>query len=319
MNNSYKNRMVADVGGTNTRLALWDVNKNSLRARRDYLNADFANFDAVIAAWMADLAEPPPTRACVAIAAPPFDDLVAMQNTTWSFSIREISHQFSFDPLRVINDFEANAYGLPHLSSDDMTTIHQGKSGGSGKLAAVGPGTGLGGAAFGLVAGQPTASACEPGHMSLAPATPMEMELFSLLMKEHSVIHAELLLSGRGLPRLYRAVATVMGDDAEDLDAPEISARALAEECDTSLLTMETFCALLGSICGDFVLAHGAYGGLYLCGGILPQMVPLLSNSTFQSRFAAKGEMQEYLQAVPIHVIISGRAGLLGAAHTPLD
>ncbi|MFK7977358.1 MAG: glucokinase [Halioglobus sp.] len=319
MNTQKRTRLVADVGGTNSRIALWDPALNELSNRCDYLNEDFESFNAVIAAWLAQLNEPAPEQACVAIAAPPFDDLVEMPSIDWSFSIRQTAKQFGFDDMRVINDFEANAYSLPHLSQNDIVTIHQGEAGSSGKLAAVGPGTGLGGAAFGLVAGRPTASACEPGHMSLAPATPMELELFSLLLKKHPVIYAELLLSGRGLPRLYAAVAEVMGEKAEVLGAPEISARAQTEEYPTCSQTMETFCALLGSICGDFVLAQGAYGGLYLCGGILPKMVALLSNSSFQTRFTAKGEMQEYLQAVPIHVITSGRAGLIGAAHTPLS
>lgn len=312
------NRLVADVGGTNSRLALWDAAENTLRARQDYLNEDFTSFEQVLAAWIDGLNEPSPAQACIAIAAPPFDDQVTMPNIGWSFSISEVSTRFHLDQMRVINDFESNAYSLLHLSAEDITTLHQGKTGNSGKLAAVGPGTGLGGASVGLVAGQPTASACEPGHMSLAPATPLEMDLFSLLMKSHPVIYAELLLSGRGLPRLHQAMAEIMGESAQTLSAPEISRRALADECPLASQTMQTFCALLGSLCGDFVLAQGAYGGLYLCGGILPRILPLLASSSFLSRFSAKGEMQDYMVAVPIHVITSGRAGLIGAAHAPL-
>lgn len=315
---STKPRLVADVGGTHSRLALWDPASNTLRARQDYLNESFSGFEHIIATWVEGLAEPQPTHACIAIAAPPFEDRVEMPSIGWSFSITALSAQFGLELIRVINDFESNAYSLIHLSDEDITTIHQGASGSSGKLAAIGPGTGLGGAAFGLVAGQPTASACEPGHMSLAPATPLEMALFTQLMKQHPVIYAELLLSGRGLPRLYRAICAVMGETAEDVSAPEISQKALADQCARCVQTMQTFCGLLGSVCGDFVLAQGAYGGLYLCGGILPQILPLLSNSTFLSRFSAKGEMQDYMTAVPVHVITSGRAGLLGAAHTPL-
>lgn len=315
---AQQTRLVADVGGTNSRLALYDPANNSLRARRDYANENYDNLTDVIAQWLEDLPEAAPTLACLAIAAPPFDDEVIMGNLDWSFSIRETAARFKFDTLRVINDFEGNAYGLVHLEDDDIETLLPGKPGGSGKLAAVGPGTGLGGATFGLVAGQPVANACEPGSMSLSPATQMELELFRLLLKDHSDIYAELLLSGPGIPLLYHSIATLMGEQAEALTAEEISQRALSGSCGLCTQTMETFCALLGSACGDFVLAQGAYGGLYLCGGILPQIRPVLSGSSFTHRFAQKGIMQKHLADVPLHLIISGRAGLLGAAHAPL-
>ena len=92
------------------------------------------------------------------------------------------------------------------------------------------------------------------------------------LRHEHPVIYAELLLCGPGLPRLHRALAQVRGIEADTLDAAAITGEALADSSSLSGDCLQMFCALLGSVCGDFVLANGAYGGLYLAGGIVPRM-----------------------------------------------
>ncbi|MFT6892185.1 MAG: glucokinase, partial [Halioglobus sp.] len=84
------------------------------------------------------------------------------------------------------------------------------------------------------------------------------------------------------------------------------------------VLALQTFCALLGSACGDFVLSSGAYGGLYLAGGIIPKMIDFLNESEFHSRFCQKGGMSRHLTDVPVYVITAQQPGLIGAAHVPL-
>jgi glucokinase len=84
------------------------------------------------------------------------------------------------------------------------------------------------------------------------------------------------------------------------------------------VLALNTFCALLGSVCGDFLLANGSYGGLYLAGGFIPQMTEFLTQSSFHQRLVTKGAMHDMLVAVPVYVITSGQPGLIGAAHAPL-
>lgn len=318
LSNARPNRLVADVGGTNCRLALFDPLANELRSLTTYINRDYGQFEDIIAAWLDALAEPRPTDCCLAVAAPPFDDRVTMLNIDWSFSRRELAERFGFSRLRCINDFEGNAYALPHLSDQNLTTLHRGNVTEGGKLAIVGPGTGLGGSTLSIVAGVPIACASEPGHMGLAAATELELELFRYLQPRYGEIYAELLVSGPGLRHLYQALAAIRGEEAQPLTSKEISVRALAGECELSTLTLNTFCALLGSIAGDFVLANGAYSGLYLAGGIIPDMIPFVQASPFVWRFQAKGKMREHLALVPLYAINCETTGLLGAAHAPL-
>ena len=312
-------RLVADIGGTHTRLALFDPDLNDLRARRTYLNRDYGHLADILADWLRGLEEPLPRDACLAIAAPPpFGEQVTMINMEWSFSPPELAKRFGFSRLHCINDFQGNAYALPHLAPGDLAILHRGEPGSGGKLATVGPGTGLGGSTLDMSGAVPIACASEPGHMGLAPATELELALFGYLQARHGEVYAELLLSGPGLPRLYQALAAIRGRDLPDLAPTEISARALARQCGHCTETLHVFCALLGSLCGDFVLANGAYGGLYLAGGIMPQVLEFLRESAFAARFRNKGKMGGHLARVPLHVITGTSTGLLGAAHAPL-
>ena len=311
-------RLVADVGGTNTRLALFDPDADELRAVRTYENRDHTRFEDIVAHWLQTLDEPPPTTCCIAVAAPPAGDRVTMVNINWSFSCRDLARRFGFTTLGWINDFQAIAYALPHLGSADRQLLHTGHKAAQGVLAAMGPGTGLGGATLEIVAGIPLARACEPGHMGLAAATALELEIARLLLPRHGEIHAELLVSGPGLQRLYLSLAQIRGETVDQLAPAEISSRALQGQEQLCVLALNTFCALLGSVCGDFVLASGAYGGLYLAGGIIPRMLPFLRASSFTERFREKGSMGDHLAGVPLYAITTAQPGLIGAAHAPL-
>lgn len=308
-------RLVADIGGTNSRLALYTPDTGELTSVSYYTNRDFLHFEQVIETWLAALSVPVPQAAYLAVAAPLSGDQVAMINMQWNFSIRALAQQFNFASLVCLNDFEANAYALPHLSQQELVTLTEGDAQAFSPLATVGPGTGLGGATLLRHGAKHEARASEPGHMGLSPGTELEMELFRVLLCEHRDIYAELLLSGPGLARLYGAIAQIRGEVAQNLAPADISAKALSNECPICVSAVDTFCALLGSVCGDFVLANGAYGGLYLAGGIVPSILPILERSSFSARFEGKGEMEPILARVPRLAITGTTTGLLGAAH----
>ncbi|MAT92594.1 MAG: glucokinase [Halioglobus sp.] len=315
---SGSTRLVGDIGGTNTRLALFDPASGELSARRAYNNREHAGLEAIIAAWLDDLPGPVPAQCCLAVAAPPFRDRVRMLNIDWSFSASELAARFGFAQLRCINDFEGNAFALPHLGAAELHALRAGLDPDCRKLAVLGPGTGLGGATLEFCQQTPVACASEPGHMGLAAANELELALFAALLPRHGEVHAELLLSGPGLARLYRALAEVRGQPVQDLTPAQVSSAALAGESPLCAEAVAVFCALLGSAGGDYVLATGSYGGLYLAGGIVPRILPLLENSEFCARFQAKGDMAPHLARVPLFAVTSPDTGLIGAAHTPL-
>lgn len=313
------NRLVADIGGTNSRVALFDETSQTISRVAEFHNRNHAGLEDIMARWLETLDGPAPTHGCIAIAAPPAGDRVDMINIGWSFSCRELAAQFGLEQLLWLNDFQANAHALPFLQSDDLVQISAGDAGDQDTLATVGPGTGLGGATLRWINGRPVASCSEPGHAGLSPGSDLELEIFRLLLPEHGDIYAELLVSGKGLAQLYRAIALIHGAEYETLTPPQVSQRALQGEDAHCVQALDTFCALLGSACGDFVLANGAYGGLYIAGGIVPRMVDFLRGSEFLTRFQAKGAMHQQLASVPVQIIIEPYPGLIGAAHVPIQ
>ncbi|NQX87233.1 MAG: glucokinase [Halioglobus sp.] len=312
-------RLVADIGGTNTRLALFDYSAHTMRAQRHYINHEHTCLEVIIEDWLQGLDESPPREGCLAVAAPPpVKGRIDMLNIDWHFCVRTLKDRFGFHSLCCINDFESNAYALPHLTHNDVAILRSSDHPAGGKLATFGPGTGLGGSTLDTSSETPLAWASEPGHMGLSPATEQELALFQYLQAIYGEVYAELLLSGPGLRRLRQALAIIRGEDIPSLTSEEISTRALANECALCTDTLRSFCALLGSACGDFVLANGAFGGLYIAGGILPGMVDFLKDSSFADRFCAKGNMADHLSRVPLYVITASNTGLLGAAHAPM-
>ena len=315
--NSSAQRLVADIGGTNTRLALFDEQSRELEAVVNYNNNEYDSIESIIQHWLSHLKASTPTRGCLAVAAPPSGDKVTMINRNWSFSKTGLSRTFGFEQLRWINDFESNAYALPHLGDDDLVSLNHGVATGE-RLATVGPGTGLGGATIIRLKGSEHVQSGEPGFMSLAPVTDYELALFNIIREDNPDVYAELLVSGPGLLRLYQYICQLENTECV-VDTPrDVSACAITGKNAQCRTALDIFCALLGEVCRSFVLANGAYGGLFLAGGILPRIIAYLKESTFHQRFVGRNAMREHLLTVPVLVVTCPYPGLIGAAHAPI-
>lgn len=308
--------MVADVGGTNTRIALFNSQQRELQHCVNYSNDDFARFEDVLASWLGSLPLATPQDCCIAVAAPHDGDSVVMSNRDWAFSCRALQQAFGFSHFTRLNDFEANAHALPHLTDTDTAVLQAGHPTGNHKLAVIGPGTGLGGATLDKTLEMAWPS--EPGFMGLCPGNVFEREVLEQLHQEHGRVYAELVLSGPGLERLYQAITTLNGTPASLSTPAAISSAAAGKQDAAAVQTLQMFCGLLGAFCGDYILANGAFGGLYLAGGIAPQILPELRRGQFIQRMCDKGVMSSRLENVPAHVIMREHPGLLGAAHAPL-
>ena len=315
-------RVTADIGGTHTRLALYDPGRSEFRCQTTLENQRYASLEAALEDWIAQLPEPLPRHACLAVAALIRDDQVSMTNRNWSFSRAALARRFNFDRLRVINDFEAHAHALPWLTKEDLLMLQPGlptaDAAGRERLAVIGPGTGLGGAILESGREGRHAVSCEPGHMNLAPGTPELLALWPELMQEHGRVHVELLLSGAGLARLYSALHRRATGSGANLSPADVTRRATDGTDPLCRETVELFCSLLGDVCADFVLATGAWGGLFLAGGILPRVACLLQSSRFLGRFTDRGPLGTALSQLPINLILHPRPGLVGTAHAPL-
>jgi glucokinase len=309
--------LVADVGGTHTRLGLLRKGSREIVRVEQFVNRDFDSLSRLASYYLAKMVDlKAPKRACFAVACPVRGDRIALTNCDWSFSVEELRRELYLDELYVMNDFEAIARSLPRLERSDLYPLHphRGLALKGQTMAVLGPGTGLGmGAA--VPAGQgfvPLAS--EGGHAAFSPQDDTEFAIAEFLRREKGFVCLEDLLSGQGLENIYRAQLALTASDRPLLKAQAISERALNRSDPLAHQALHTFCAILGSAAGDIALTFGARGGLYLAGGILPRFIDFLEESAFRDRFEAKGSYQGYAKDIASYVIIGLQPGLVGAA-----
>lgn len=306
--------LVGDIGGTNARLAIasWDASTNapSISAITVLHCADYADFASLIAAYLQQLTEPAPRYACLAIAGPLLDNIGTLTNIGWRVDGDALAQQFKFDHIQLINDFGALAYSVPFLSNDEIFTLRNAKST-SGPISVAGAGTGFGAALLVPNGSDWDLVATEGGHVSFAPTTRREQQVWEFLRGYEQHVSVEHILSGNGIVTLYRALSD---NPNATITAAEISEHALADSDPLCSATLELFCEIFGSVAGNIALTHGARGGIYLGGGILPKILPLLQRSQFIERFDSKGIMSNYVKALSIRLITSEYPALKGAA-----
>lgn len=314
MNAGYP-RLLGDIGGTNARWA-WqpeagalphDVQVFPCRANASIL--DSANH------YLAATGHTRPIAAAIGIATTINGDQVQMLNHSWSFSIAQFEAALGVQHCLVMNDFTALAMSLPALTASDVRVIGGGHALAKAPIALLGPGTGLG--VSGLIAdhrGRFTALSGEGGHVSLAAADEFEAALITLLQKQFGHASAERALSGPGLVNLYEALCKLEGIPARALTPAGVSQAAIAKtdaECERAV---QVFASLLGSVAGNLALTLGATGGLYVGGGVVPQLGAAFDADLFRSRFEAKGRFESYLSAIPTAIITAANPALIGAS-----
>lgn len=324
--------LAADVGGTHARLALVtgtadDRHPVQVLHYHRYTCAEWSDITAMLRDFVAHLAATPHAAAAVGIdrcalacAGYVLGDVIINENLPWPVSIRAIRDGLGLRQLRVINDFEAVTYAAQFVAvRDTRSIIEVAQPVASGPLLVMGPGTGLGSAV--LLPGTPRAQVLpsEAGLVALAPGNEREVEILRVLARDRPYVAYQDVLSGPGLVRLYAAVGELRGSAASMLSPAQITGAALAGTDAAALESLNIFCGLLGSYVGDLVLLYRACGGVYLAGGILPQIQFFLQTSSFAERYFNKGVMRAYLQQVPVRLIEHGQLGVIGAAGWLLD
>jgi glucokinase len=306
--------IIADVGGTNMRIAQTDGKTTEFSAIRTYAVTDFPHIEDVIKQYQQDEQVEKITHACVAIACPISGDKVSMTNHSWTFSIKDVKAKLALDGFYVINDFTANAMCLPHLSDDAKVQIGGGNADFTKPLAVYGPGTGLGVAHLVNVEGKWVSLPGEGGHASFAPNDELEQKVLSVLMKKYGHVSVERIVSGPGLLELYQALCQIKDIEPTCTVPAEVTDFALQNKSEISLLALSMFCRIMGSFGGNLALNMGTYGGVYIAGGIVPRFIDFFKSSEFRQRFEAKGRFKNYLESIPVYVVTEKQPGLLGAA-----
>lgn len=316
--------VAADVGGTHARVALVRAAGNGapgfeVLAYRKFACADYGGLPELLTAFVERDATLPVERCVIACAGQVIGDAVVNDNLAWRVSPSQLRNALAFTDVALLNDFEALGYALDDVRDAGSLLLCGPDTYGDGPAVIVGPGTGLGAAVRlpGHVGARVLATEC--GQMDFAPCTAREREVLAQLAPSDGYVPYERVLSGPGLLTLYRTLAALSGRSGPLATPEAITAAACAGSDADAIETVGMFCAVLGSFVGNVALAFMADGGVYLAGGVLPQIRKPLQQSRFVQRFLNKAGMRQFLLRVPVRLIEHGRFGVLGAAHWYFD
>ena len=298
--------LLGDVGGTNARFA---VLSDGALGPIDHLRvAEYARFEDALAAYLKLQHNPAIGGALFAVAGVVHGERCELTNNAWVVDAAALRARFGFSGVHLINDFEAVAWSLPNLKSKDLRQLGGGKAVPGAPMLAIGPGTGLGVAAYVPTGKTGRALMSEGGHTTLPSGSVREDAIIATLRQSLGHVSAERVLSGPGLERLYRTIATLDGVTVPDRPAREITKAGIDGSCAVSRAALDTFCAMLGEVAGNFALAFGAQGGVFIGGGFVPRMRDYLPGTQLRARFDAKGRMSAY---------VAGDSGLFDPARRP--
>jgi glucokinase len=211
------------------------------------------------------------------------------------------------------------AYAVPALRSAELHVLQDGIAAAGGNMALIAAGTGLGEAFLHFVDGRLIPSPCEGGHADFAARTERDITVLRALILRYKRASVEHVVSGPGLVNVFRAIhgggPCGAGIDEESRGAPAaITSAALDGRCRACVETLATFLEAYGAEAGNLALRTVATAGLFVGGGIAPQILPALADGTFMDAFRDKAPLDDLMTRIPVKVILHAEAGLLGAA-----
>jgi glucokinase len=316
--------LAGDIGGTNARLAIFDVAGGRLEARATEIfpSRQYKTLEEIVVKFAA-AHKLRVEHACFGIAGPVRNGRCETPNLAWVIDAVPLAKAAGVATARMINDLEANAYGIGALSSDDFAILNEGAHDPGGNAAVIAAGTGLGEAGLFWDGKRHRAFATEGGHADFSPTDETEAELMLYLKKQFGHASWERVLSGPGAYNIYRFLRDSgrfgepawFAEEIKTAEPPAAIARAALEgKGGIFAKTLEMFVSFYGAEAGNLALKTMALDGVYLGGGIAPRIIEWLRKPAFMEAFCNKGRMSALLQAVPVKVILNDRTALLGAA-----
>jgi glucokinase len=317
--------LAGDIGGTSTRLALFEAagDRIELLVSERFASREATGLAPLVGRFRSAHGDPIAT-ACFGVAGPVVGGRVETSNLAWDVDAAVLARELGLPGVALINDLEANAHGIFALTPADFVVLNAGAADAAGNVAVISAGTGLGEAAMYWDGQQQHPFASEGGHTSFAPASQLQVELWHhLCQKLGGHVSWERVVSGPGLVNIYEFLRdSGRGAEPEWLtrelrsgDAPAaISKAALAGTSPLCEQALDLFVAAYGAEAGNLALTVMATGGVYVGGGIAPKIVPKLTAPPFMDAFVDKGRMRGLLERVPVRVIANEHTALFGAA-----
>ena len=317
--------LAGDVGGTKTLLSLWtkeNERPHPLIIER-YRTADYLEFNELLATFVHQHCQKLNLGAVTLGTAGPIGKGVCqLTNVGWQLSAADIAKSLDLptNRVRLLNDVEAMGHAVGVLRQDEIETLQVGSWRPNGNAAIIALGTGLGETVLQRTVSGFRPIATEAGHSDFAPRTPLGIELLKSLTDRFGRASLENVLSGPGLTHIHDLMHSdtrchgVLHPRSEPVRPEEVTASAMGNKCEQCVRTLDLFVEVLAAETGNLGLRSLATAGIYIAGGIAPNILPKLKSETFLATFLAKAPMEQLMSELPIHVVLNPYTGLLGAA-----
>ena len=306
--------LVADIGGTNTRVALANGAVLVQDSIRKYTNGGMADLETVLRRYISDEDDVDCVGACIAVASPVRNGVGEMTNLDWTIDRGTLARATSAENVAILNDLQAQGHALGQLNPGALKQVIPGPKSrpGSAKLV-IGVGTGFNAAPVYDTPHGTLVPPSESGHVNLPIRTAADLQLALFIEAEQRYPSIEDILSGRGLERIYRWLGH-KAVNAGAMSAANIM-QAVADGTDPRAgEAVGVFVRTLGTVVGNLALIHLPFGGIYLAGGVVRSMAPHLEQFGFSSAFRDKGRFTDFMDNFAISVIKDDCAALAGCA-----
>ena len=316
--------LAGDVGGTKVHLALFDFTAGKLSHTRDkqYPAKEYSGLEEIVKEF---LGTDQVSAACFGVPGPVRDGRLRLTNLPWTLDSRELAKNLAIDHVFLINDLEANGYGVAELGPDQIFVLSEGDASQIGNRGLIAAGTGLGEGILAWNGRIHVPYPSEGGHTDFGPRNEEEIELLRFLQRKYNGrISYERVVSGMGLTNIYEFLRDDRGmeepkwlaDKIEEAHDPNsvITEMALTAKSEICAKALDMMVSIYGAEAGNLALKVLSVGGLYVGGGIAPKILEKLKDGTFIKAFQDKGRLSQLLINMPLRVILDSRAALLGAA-----
>ena len=317
--------LIGDIGGTKTHLSIVTEEKGNLVSVKDqkFLSQNYLNLDKIVKEFLKE-SNFRISKACFGIAGVVKEGKCQATNLPWFVDCAVLEKELEIEKVSLINDLEANAYGLNMLTKEEFFILNEGCGNVKGNQAMISPGTGLGEAGIFFDGKKHVPFACEGGHVDFAPKNKIEDKLLKYLRKKFIHVSYERILSGPGLYNLYQFIV----DTNLEKEDPEVfkeiqkgnSTKIISEKAKKGISkacsqALDIFISIYGAETGNLALKMLATGGVFLGGGMTPKILGRIKQGGFLSSFIKKGRFSKLLSITPVWVVLNENTALLGAKY----
>lgn len=312
--------LAGDIGGTHTRLALFEQGRKS--SERKYLSRNYPGLEQIIHEFLQSEKQKV-SKACFGVAGPVRNGKCKTTNLPWIIDAAVLAQKLQISAVRLLNDLEANAYGLRVLKKEELFLLQPGDQRQQGNQALIAAGTGLGEAGLFWDGREHRPFACEGGHADFAAQNEEEFALFLHLRKKFGHVSYERVVSGPGLYAIFQflvetgraSISSKLKEEMQKRDPAKVISDWGTKEMDPACsLALDWFVSVYGAESGNLALKVLSLGGFYIGGGIAPHILEKLKKGRFLKSFLDKGRFHSLLESIPIWVVLNDDAALLGAA-----